>query len=54
MARPDENARPALAGVLAAMELFQQRIVSLHVPEFTSLDITMAQAKLLYVLTAAG
>jgi DNA-binding MarR family transcriptional regulator len=55
MAIPQEPvARPALDKVLAAMELFQQRIVALHVPEFTSLDITMAQAKLLYVLTAAG
>lgn len=28
--------------------------MSSHVPEFTSVDITMAQAKLLYVVTVAG
>jgi DNA-binding MarR family transcriptional regulator len=32
----------------------QQRLMSLHAAEFTTLDITMAQAKLLYVLVAAG
>jgi DNA-binding MarR family transcriptional regulator len=39
---------------MAAFALLQQRLMALHAPEFTTLDITMAQAKLLYVLMAAG
>lgn len=54
MTPPDSVDRPALARALEAFEQFQQRIVALHVPEFTSLDVTMAQAKLLYVLMAEG
>ena len=34
--------------------MFQQRIMATHAPEFTSIDMTMAQAKLLYVVTATG
>ena len=37
-----------------AFEAFQQRLMSVHAPEFAALDLTMAQAKLLYVVTAAG
>lgn len=40
--------------VMAAFETFQQRLMALHAVEFTNLEITMAQAKLLYVVTAAG
>jgi DNA-binding MarR family transcriptional regulator len=54
MVLPKLTERPALARAMAAFELFEQRLVALHVPEFTNLDITMAQAKLLYVLMAAG
>jgi DNA-binding MarR family transcriptional regulator len=54
MTLPDVSDRPVLARTLAAFELFQHRLVAIHAPEFTSLDITMAQAKLLYVVTAAG
>lgn len=46
--------RPALTRALAASEVFQQRLMALHAAEFSTLDITMAQAKLLYVLMAAG
>jgi DNA-binding MarR family transcriptional regulator len=46
--------RPALARTLAAFEVFQQRLMALHSVEFTTLDITMAQAKLLYVVATAG
>lgn len=46
--------RPALTRALAAFEDFQQRLVGVHAAEFTTLDLTMAQAKLLYVVTAAG
>lgn len=46
--------RPAVRRALAAFERFQLQLMSSHVPEFTSIDITMAQAKLLYVVTVAG
>jgi DNA-binding MarR family transcriptional regulator len=46
--------RPALARTLAAFEVFQQRLMALHAVEFTTLDITMAQAKMLYVVATAG
>jgi DNA-binding MarR family transcriptional regulator len=48
------NERPALARALAAADVFQQRLMALHATEFTALDITMAQAKLLYVVANAG
>lgn len=52
---PDrEPDRPALASALEAFEVFQQRLMAVHAADFTMLDITMAQAKLLYVLTAGG
>lgn len=49
-----EPARPALARALATFEVFQQRLMGAHAAEFTALDITMAQAKLLYVVSAGG
>ena len=36
------------------METFQQRLMAHHATEFAALDITMAQAKLLYVVATAG
>ena len=51
---PDRPDRPALARALAAMETFQQRLMAHHATEFAALDITMAQAKLLYVVATAG
>jgi DNA-binding MarR family transcriptional regulator len=54
MATHDYADRPALQRVIEALELFQQRLIALHAPEFTSLDVTMAQAKILYVLLAGG
>ena len=48
-----EPARPALERTLQGFELFQQRLTAAHVPEFTALDITMAQAKVLYVAASA-
>lgn len=55
MATPDRQPdRPALARALEAFEVFQQRLMAVHAADFTMLDITMAQAKLLYVLTAGG
>lgn len=49
-----ETTRPALARALAVFEVFQQRLMGAHAAEFTTLDITMAQAKLLYVVSAGG
>jgi DNA-binding MarR family transcriptional regulator len=55
MLKPNQDPdRPAVTRALAAMEVFQQRLMALHATEFTTLDITMAQAKLLYVVATAG
>ena len=55
MVRPKQPPnRPALDRALAAAEVFQQRLMALHATEFTTLDITMAQAKLLYVVATAS
>lgn len=55
MSRPNQALdRPAVTRALAAMEAFQERLMALHASEFTTLDITMAQAKLLYVVATAG
>jgi DNA-binding MarR family transcriptional regulator len=47
-------ARPAVDRTIAAYEAFQQRLMAAHVDEFTTLDLTMSQAKLLYVVMASG
>jgi DNA-binding MarR family transcriptional regulator len=54
MARPKQDTRPALDSALEAFEAFEQRLMAVHAPEFTAVDLTMAQAKLLYVVTASG
>ena len=54
MARPKQPTRPALDRALEAFEVLQHRLMAVHAPEFTSVDLTMAQAKLLYVVTASG
>jgi DNA-binding MarR family transcriptional regulator len=54
MARPNQPTRPALDRALEAFEVLQHRLMAVHAPEFTSVDLTMAQAKLLYVVTASG
>jgi DNA-binding MarR family transcriptional regulator len=43
-----------LAAALEAFETFQHRLAAAHVADFTALELTMAQAKLLYVVTSAG
>jgi DNA-binding MarR family transcriptional regulator len=53
MPKPSSD-RPALARALATFEVFQHRLIGAHAAEFTTLDITMAQAKLLYVVSAGG
>lgn len=52
--RREGAARPAVERTIAAYEAFQQRLMAVHVDEFTTLDLTMSQAKLLYVVMAAG
>jgi DNA-binding MarR family transcriptional regulator len=55
MANPkNETTRPSLERAMEAFAAFEQRLMAVHAPEFTALDLTMAQAKLLYVVTAAG
>ena len=53
MTSPKQDPRPAIAGALAAFEAFEQRLMAVHAPEFTAFDLTMAQAKLLYVVAAS-
>ncbi len=43
-----------MQAALDAFDELQQRLMSVHAPDFAALDITMAQAKLLYVVTASG
>jgi DNA-binding MarR family transcriptional regulator len=43
-----------LAAALEAFEAFQHRLAAAHVADFTALELTMAQAKLLYLVTTAG
>jgi DNA-binding MarR family transcriptional regulator len=43
-----------LAAALEAFETFQQRLAAVHVADFTALELTMAQAKLLYVVISGG
>jgi DNA-binding MarR family transcriptional regulator len=40
--------------VLELYERMMQRLISDHAPEFTEVGVTMAQAKVLYVVLAAG
>jgi DNA-binding MarR family transcriptional regulator len=55
MAKPKQSPeRPALTRALAAAEIFQRRMMALHATEFATVDVTMAQAKLLYVVATAG
>jgi DNA-binding MarR family transcriptional regulator len=53
VAMPNRHARPAVQRALDAFEDLQQQLMTVHAPEFAAIDITMAQAKLLYVVAAA-
>ena len=53
MAMPNREPSSALQRALDAYEALQQQLMSVHAPEFAALDITMAQAKLLYVVAVA-
>ena len=44
----------AIEAVLDRYEQLMQRLIEGHAPEFTEVDVTMAQAKVLYVVMAAG
>ena len=44
----------AIDEVIAGYELLMQRLAESHAPEFLEIDITMPQAKLLYLLGALG
>ena len=53
----DTNRRPSAADIEAVVEryeLMMQRLIGGHAPEFTEVGVTMAQAKVLYVVMAAG
>ena len=51
---PPAVARPAVGRAVARFEALQHRLMVAHADEFTTVDLTMAQAKLLYVVMAAG
>jgi DNA-binding MarR family transcriptional regulator len=53
MVMPNQDHRPALRRALGAFEAFEQQLMTVHAPDFAALDITMAQAKLLYIVAAA-
>lgn len=40
--------------MVASYESLMQRLIGGHAPEFAEVDVTMAQAKVLYVVIAAG
>jgi DNA-binding MarR family transcriptional regulator len=53
----DTNRPPAAAAIEAVVERYEhmmQRLIAGHAPEFAELEITMSQAKVLYVVEAAG
>jgi DNA-binding MarR family transcriptional regulator len=54
-ATPNEStAQTAVEPILEHYERLMQRLLAGHAPEFAGLDITMTQAKVLYVVSAAG
>ena len=54
MARSNQSTRARVEQALTAYQAFESRLMAVHAPEFTAVDLTMAQAKLLYVVTATG
>src|SRR4051812_5023069 len=51
---PKNTERPAVERALQAVEALQLRLAGAHAAEFTALELTMSQAKLLYVVMAYG
>ena len=54
MTKDQEPAEGSVEHVLAAFEEFRKRIEDVHVPEFLSIEVTMAQAKILRILENEG
>lgn len=54
IANPSKSAKPALDRTVEAFDAFSRELMLAHAAEFTAVDLTMAQAKLLYVVAAAG
>jgi DNA-binding MarR family transcriptional regulator len=52
--RPKRKRRLDLEATLEVFETFQHRLAAAHEADFTAIDLTMAQAKLLYVVTSGG
>jgi DNA-binding MarR family transcriptional regulator len=52
LAMPNQDVRPAVQRALDAFEPLQQELMTVHAAEFAAVDLTMAQAKLLYVVAA--
>jgi DNA-binding MarR family transcriptional regulator len=52
--RPTDAGSETLDRTLAALEVLEQRLMAAHVADFTAVEITMAQAKLLYVVISGG
>lgn len=53
-AAPDAPADPAIERIVAAFQAMMQRQMRHHATEMSGIDVTMAQAKALYLLVAAG
>ena len=52
--RPNQPGNAALDAVLDRYEQMMQRLIAGHASEFTEVGVTMAQAKVLYVVLAAA
>src|SRR5688572_13570297 len=52
--RPAPADAAAIERVLGVFNAFMQRLMTTHVPEFNAVELTMSQAKALYVVMAAG
>jgi DNA-binding MarR family transcriptional regulator len=54
-AEPNRRPRPAAIDlVLEHYDALMHRLIGAHAPEFTEVGVTMAQAKVLYIVMAAG
>jgi len=51
---PDTHRTQVIDDVIAGYETLMQRLAGGHAPEFLEIDVTMPQAKLLYLLGASG
>ena len=51
---PSTRRDPSIERVIAVYEHLMQRLMATHAPEMNAVDLTMAQAKALYLVYAAG